>query len=236
MSSEQENVSRAFLKSVLKAEAAEAEEPEEMADPESDRMLAEQLAEKYGVSPRARSWFRRPIFFGVVGIAVAAAAALLILRPVEPEQRTLTAFTTKPTPMGGVLQKQPIGSVVSLRSSPSWEIELEAQEPLRGEVTAMAFLRIADSLEPVALKARREGSNFTYTVTTESVPNDGKGVARVCFVICRTESLPSVLRLREAVMNLQQVQTAGTSSVRLPMGDCQLNTISVELPEPAPKP
>lgn len=229
MSSEEEKVSRAFLKSVLQAEAADAEEPEAIADPESDRRLAEQLADKYAVDGKAQRWFRRPALFGAITVAASAAAALLIWLPSEPSERTLSSFTLKPKAMDGALGEVPPSSVISLRKSSSWELALEADAAFRGDVTSQAFLYVANTLRPIEIHQQRVGSNVIYQLTADSLPAELRGPVLLQLVTCRSESQPSARRLRAAL--LANVSATNSESVRLTTGDCQLNAAYLELPE-----
>jgi hypothetical protein len=227
MSSEEEKVSRAFLQSVLRAESAEASEPEEIIDPESDERLAAQLAQKYARSPKAQKWFRRPaLLFGAAAVA-AAAAVMILLYPRDPENPSLTAFQVEAKPTDRVLQVEPAQQIIRLHESSTWELSLSAQVAGSGDTNVRSFVHHSDAVAPIALPLQRTGHNFKLRVDSSAFSDLSRAVD-LCVVICRAEATPSERRLRKLLADRGALVSGSVRSVRLPIGDCQLVRIRVE--------
>jgi hypothetical protein len=234
MSSEEEKVSKAFLQSVLSAEAADAEEPEEMPDPEADRILAKQLADKYAVHPKAAPWFRRPAWVAGMGAAVAAAAAVaVLLRPVEPVAPTLTAFALNAEPETNNLGDPPAANVIRLHEHARWKLPLRAQTPLDGEVKTIGFITRGGEVEQLhELPQEQMGSLIDVRLSGAMLPQ-GSGTADLYLVTCRSEHVPTKRQLIDAIRAIS-AWPAGRS-VRLSSGDCQCNHLTVERSDEASK-
>ncbi len=227
MSSEEPKISRAFLQSVLRAESAEATEPDEIVDPETDQRLATQLADKYAVSPKAKRWFGRP-WLVVGAVAVAAAAAVMILMPpISPQSPSLTAFSLQVKATDRVLQAEPAQPLIRLHESPSWELSLSAQIAVSGELLVRSFVRQADTLRSHPLALERVGNNFKVRVESASLL-PLQSPAELCLVICRTANSPSDSQLQSALAHTSLGPSDAGQSVRLSLGDCQLASIRVE--------
>lgn len=226
MSIEEPKVSRAFLRSVLSAESAEAEEPDEIVDAASDQQLASQLADKYAVSPKAQRWFGRPwLVVGAVSAAVAA-AAILLLRPISSGNPALTAFSVQARPTDRVLQAEPAQSVLRLHDSPTWELLLTAQIAVVGELNVRAFVRQTDAITPLVLPTEHVGHNFKVRVNAASFA-ELRSPTDLYLTICRTASLPSDQELLRVLGRSEVIPSEIGQSVRLPIGDCQLVSIRV---------
>lgn len=230
MSNKEEKVSKAFLQSVLSAESADADEPEEMPDPEADRILAIKLADKYAVNPKAAPWFRSPAWVAGISAAVAAAAAIAILRrPVEPDTRTLTAFRTTPEPETNTLGNPPKEDVIRLREHADRRIGLRAQTQLDGEVDVLGFARHGDDVEQISsLMGERIGNLLRVRLSAAMFPK-GPGTVDLYLVTCRREHTPSKRQLIDAIRAISV--WPDPESVRLSHGDCQCNHIPVERSE-----
>lgn len=227
MSSEEPKVSRAFLQSVLSAESAEAEEPDESVDAASDQRLASQLADKYAVSPKAQRWFGRPwLVVGAVAVA-AAAVAILLLRPISSGNPALTAFSVQARPTDRVLQAEPALSVLRLHDSPTWELLLTAQIAVVGELNVRAFVRQTDAITPLVLPIEHVGHNFKVRVNAAAFA-ELRSPTDLYLTICRTASLPSDQELLQVLGRSEVIPSEIGQSVRLPLGDCQLVSIRVE--------
>lgn len=231
MSNEEEKVSRAFLQSVLKAEAADAEEPEEMPDPEADRRLAQLLADKYSVPPKAATWFRRPAAVAGITALAAAAVAVLVLRMIEPPQ-TLPTFRPTVEPETSTLGSSAPETVIRPRKDPRWKVILRAAVPLTGDTTTRAFIRHGESLDAFDVSPQRVGNTITLIVDTQRFVHDPE-VQAIDVVTCRVTAIPSDRRLRKAVLSAAAPVKA--QSVPLSIGDCQLSRIPIDRSDIAPK-
>lgn len=231
MSNEEEKVSRAFLQSVLKAEAADAEEPEEMPDPKADRQLAQLLADQYSVPPRAAKWFRRPALVAGITALAAAAVAVLVLRPIETPQ-TLPAFAQTVEPVTSTLGSAPSASVISPQKAQVWKVTLRAAVALAGDTTTRAFIRHGESLDALELSPQRAGNTITLVVDAQRLLQGPAG-AELDVVTCLAASVPSNPPLRKAV--LSAASPVNAQSVPLSIGDCQLSRIPIDRSDIAPK-
>lgn len=236
MSNEEERVSKAFLQSVLSAESSDADEPEEMPDPEADRILATKLADKYAVHPKAAPWFRRPAWVAGISAAVAAAAAIAILRrpvdPIEAPVQTVPPLSVTVVANAGTLSTPEKVTAIRLSEYASWTLSLRAQTQLDGDVDTLVFVRRGKLVGRLDLDPKRAGNRIDLQMSAASIRN-GSGTADLFLVTCRSSQIPKAEQLNQALQGLEA--NRNELSVPLPNVDCQVNSIAVELSEVLPR-